>query len=138
MSRLHDQGEANIGNIYLRNQAHNANLFLGLYTNATQPIQADTMVQVTEVSGGGYARITLPPADWTQVGGQTGEGDTRFDQPQRTFTFTAGVGNVTGCFITTALTGTAGLLVTTEHFPVGVNINQTGFEVRITPRLEFR
>ena len=138
MSRLHDQGEANIGNIYLRNQAQNTNLFLGLYTNETQPIQADTMVQITEVTGNGYARIPLPPADWTQVGGQTGEGGTRFDQPQRTFTVTAGVGNVTGYFITTALTGTAGLLVTTEHFPVSVNVNQTGFEVRVTPRLEFR
>ena len=138
MSRLHDQGEANIGNVYLRNQAQNTNLFLGLYTNGTQPIQADTMVQVTEVSGGGYARITLPPADWVQVGGQTGEGGTRFDQPQRTFTFNSAVGNVTGYFITTALTGTAGLLITTEQFPVAVNVNQTGFEIRVTPRIEFR
>jgi len=138
MSRLHDQGEANIGQVYLRNQAHNANLFLGLYTNATQPIQADTMVQVTEVSGGGYARITLPPADWAQQGGQTGEGGTRFDQPQRVWTFSAAVGNVTGYFITTASTGTASPLVMSEHFPAAVNVNQAGFEVRITPRVEFR
>lgn len=138
MSRLHDSGEANIGNIYLRNQAHNANLFLGLYTNGTQPGEADTMTQITEASGGGYARIALPPADWTLQGGQTAEGGSRFNQPQRIFVFTAAIGNVTGYFITTTLTGTTGPLVITEHFPAAVNVNQAGFEVRVTPGIEFR
>lgn len=138
MSRLHDQGEANIGQIYLRNAAHNTQLFMGLYTNATQPLQEDTMTNVTEVTGGGYARIALPPADWTQQGAQTEHGGTRFDQPQRVYTFSGAVGNVTGYFITTASTGTAGQLIVSEQFPAAVNVNQVGFELRITPRVEFR
>ena len=138
MSRLHDQGEANIGQIYLRNATQNTQLFIGLYTNATQPLQVDTMTAVTEVTGGGYARIALPPADWAQQGTQTADGGTRFNQPQRVYTFSAAVGNVTGYFITNALTGTAGPLIMTEHFPAAVNVNQAGFELRITPGVELR
>ena len=138
MSRLHDQGEANIGQIYLRNQAQNTNLFLGLYTNATQPAEDAVMTGIAEVTGGGYARIALAPANWTIQGAQTGEGGTRFDQPQHVFALSAAVGNVTGYFITTALTGTAGALITTEPFPAAINVNQAGFEIRLTPRIEFR
>lgn len=138
MSRLHDEGEKNIGDIYLRNAAQNTNLFLGLYTNATQPAEGAAMTDIVEVSGGGYARITLAPADWTEQAGQTAEGGKRYDQPQKIFTFSAAVGEIRGYFITTTLTGTAGPLIVTEHFPAAVNVNQANYEVRVTPRIEIR
>ena len=138
MSRFHDEGEKNVGDIYLRNAAQNTNLFLGLYTNATQPAEAAVMTNITEVSGGGYARITLAPAGWTEQEGQTAEGGKRYDQPQKIFTFSAAVGNVTGYFITTTASGTAGPLIVTEHFPAAVNVNQANYEVRVTPRIEIR
>lgn len=138
MSRLHDQGEQNVGDIWLRNSTQNTQMHLGLYTNGTQPAEDALMTGITEVSGGGYARIPLPPADWTRQGSQTGEGGTRYDQPERTFTFNAAVGNVTGYFITPPLSGTAGPLIVTEHFPAAVNVNQANFTIRITPRIEFR
>lgn len=138
MSRVHDQGKANIGNIYLRNQNHNTNLFIGLYTNATQPAQASDMSGITEVSGGGYARIALTPANWVLQGGQTPEGGSRFNQPQLVYTFSAAVGNVLGYFITTTLTGTSGLLIISDHFAAAINVGQAGFEIRVTPSVEVR
>lgn len=138
MSRSHNQGEKNVGDIYLRNATQNANLFIGLYTNATQPLEEHVMTNIAEVTGGGYSRIALAPANWVEQAGQTAEGGVRYAQPEQVFVFNAAVGNIAGFFITNALTGTAGLLITSEHFPAVVNVNQAGFEVRIVPRIEFR
>jgi hypothetical protein len=40
-------------------------LYLGLYTNAHTPASTDTMTQITEATGGGYARLPLTNGSWT-------------------------------------------------------------------------
>ena len=63
---------------------------------------------------------------------------TRFDQSQRTFSFSSAVGNITGYFITNVSSGTGGELIITDHFSTSVNVNQAGFEILVTPSIEFR
>jgi hypothetical protein len=40
-------------------------LYLGLYTNSHTPASTDTMTQITEATGGGYARLPLTNGSWT-------------------------------------------------------------------------
>lgn len=129
MAKLVDEGETNVGNIYLKNQAQNTNLYLGLYTNTTEPGETAALASLTEPVGNGYARIALAPADWTESPQGT------FANLQKTFTASGGNwGNVYGCFIATSSDGT-GKLVGVEHFTDGPYNVSDGSQVKVTPKI---
>lgn len=124
-----DEGETNVGNIFLKNQTQNPNLYLGLYTNATEPGETAALASLTEPVGNGYARIALTPADWTESPQAT------FNNLQKTFTASGGNwGNVYGCFIATSSDGT-GKLVGVEHFTDGPYNVSDGSVVKVTPKI---
>lgn len=130
MAKWCDEGETNVGNIYLKNQAQNANLYLGLYTApTTEPAETAALASLTEPSGFGYARIALAPAGWTESPQGT------FAQTQKTFTASGGNwGNVYGYFIATSSDGT-GKLVGVEQFSDGPYNVVNGSIVKVTPAL---
>jgi hypothetical protein len=129
MPKWCDEGETDVGNIYLKNQVQNPSLYLGLYINPAEPAETDTLAQITEPVGAGYARIPLAPADWTESPQGT------FTQPQKTFTAIGGNwGNVYGCFIATSPDGT-GKLLAVEHFSDGPYNIMDGSQVKVTPQL---
>lgn len=130
MAKWCDEGETNVGNIYLKNQAQNANLYLGLYTvPTTEPAETANLASLTEPVGNGYARITLAPADWAESPQGT------FSNLQKIFTASGGNwGNVYGYFIATSLDGT-GKLVGVEQFTDGPYNVVNGSVVKITPKM---
>lgn len=124
-----DEGETNVGNIYLKNQTQNPYLYLGLYTNATEPVETAALASLTEPVGNGYARMALTPADWAESPQAT------FSNLQKTFTASGGNwGNVYGCFIATSSDGT-GKLVGVEHFTDGPYNVSDGSVVKVTPKV---
>lgn len=109
-----DEGETNVINVYLKNQAQNANLYLGLFKNLGQPTELWTLASLIEPVGLGYARIALAPADWTE------SPQSAAVQPTKVFTASGGDwGYITGYFIATVQTGTAGKLLQVVHFGDG-------------------
>jgi hypothetical protein len=130
MAKLVDEGEGDIGNIYLKNTTQNANLYLGLYTAPTsEPAEDAVLTGLTEPTGGTYARIALAPADWTKAGSV-------FTQVQKTFSATgAAWGNCYGYFICTVATGTAGLLIAVEQFSDGPYNVPDGGAVKVTAKM---
>lgn len=135
--KIHYEGQEYLGLVSLKNTSHET-LYIGLYTNASELTRNQTMANITEVTGGGYARKVLNTADWVVDPVKTVQQGTLFAQPRQTWLFDSAVGNVTGYFITTSAIGTTGKLVASEHFPYPANVNQIGFEIRVTPKQEFR
>lgn len=131
MSKFVDEGETNVGNIYLKNQTQNANLYLGLYKDTTEPAETATLAVITEVGATyGYARIALAPADWTE------SGQSIFTNSQKTFTASGGTwGNVYGYFLCTVASGTVGKLVCVEQFSDGPYSVVDLSVVKVTPKL---
>lgn len=103
-------------------------LVLRLYANDRTPAEGDVAADYTEVTGGGYAAITLDPADWTIVEGAP----TTATQPVQTFSFSAAVGEVYGYYITEI---SSGILMTVERFSDGPYDVVGPAQIRITPVL---
>jgi hypothetical protein len=108
-------------------------LFLRLYSNNVTPSETDTAATFTQVSGGGYAAITLDKDDWTNT-----PGDPNFStQAQKTFSFsgpTSAPSTIYGYYVVNL----AGVLQWAERFP-GANVPLTpinGSSIKITPRME--
>lgn len=103
-------------------------LYLGLYTNASQPSKTQTL-PVTEVSTllTGYARIALTDTDWT-------EASQVITNIQKTFTAGEDWGSVTGYFIATTVDDT-GLLIAVESFSLPFNMTNTSV-LNITPKIK--
>ncbi len=127
-----NEGETSIGNVYLRGQAQ-PDLYLGLYTNSTEPGEAATVADLTEPSADhGYARAQLADGNWTETSQGT------FTNLQKTFACSGTAwGNVYGWFITTTATGTSGKLITAEHFSDGPYDVAVGSTVKVTPKVSF-
>lgn len=103
-------------------------LFLGLYTDASQPAKTATLSTLTEAAGTGYARITLTDTDWTEV-------NQVITNLEKTFTAGAGGwGNITGYFIGTTLDNT-GKLIAVESFTQPLNMTD-GSTLKITPKVK--
>ena len=116
---------------YIVNRDAPENLVLRLYSNDVTPAETDTAVTYTEVSGSGYAAITLTGASWNAPT----TGDPSFiDYAQQTFTFTGAAGNVYGYYMTRA---TGGELVYAERFTSApYNVVNNGDKINVTPRIE--
>ena len=128
--RLVNEGETLLGNVFLKNSVQ-VDKYLGLYTDATEPIETATLATITEPSvTNGYARIKLENADWTESLTIVGQ----FTQVEKHFSASGGnIGPVTGYFICTTSSGTTGKLITVEHFNDPVTILDGGDPLYITP-----
>lgn len=110
----HDEGENRVLNI-LFEATSVENYYLGIFTAPTVALtESQVMTDLTEPSGNGYARIILTrDTDWTVTADEA-------VAAQKTFTAAGGAwGNCYGYFITTASTGTGGLLMWSELFSDG-------------------
>lgn len=129
MPKLVDEGENRVLNILFGAQAVDATLYLGLYTNTTEPAESANLAAITEPSGNGYARIALSRgANWTI----SADLATYLEQ---TFTATGSWGNVYGYFIATSSDG-SGKLLAVEQFSNGpYNVQNNGDSVKVTPKV---
>lgn len=108
-------------------------LTLKLFANDLVPAEDTTAGSFTEVTGGGYAAITLDAGDWTITPGAPSFGI----QPNQDFNFTGvtgGTGNIYGYYVIDA----EGVLCWAERFEESVLPFTPGVDsiVRVTPRFE--
>lgn len=113
---LHDAGEGSMLNVYLREQA-NPSKYLGLAAQGSVASIAETAVMtgITEAETpgtDGYARQQILAADWSAPA--LDSGDMMSTAAQKSFGPNGGTTwSVSHTFLTTAATGTAGLLILT-------------------------
>lgn len=101
-------------------------LVLRLYSNDKSPSDTDVIADYTEVSGGGYAGITLTPANWTITAGSA-------IYPQQSWTFNASAGDVYGYYL---VTETSNEIIFAERFAGGpYSITASGDIIRVTLNL---
>lgn len=114
------EGLNRILNILFEATAVDATLYLGLYTNTTEPVVGASLADVTEPSGGGYARLELTRGtDWTIAAALATAG-------VETFTSSgAAWGNVYGYFVASS-SDNSGDLMLAEHFSDGPYDNIDG------------
>lgn len=129
--KLTNEGEIDVISWYLKNDQTSRGadaLYLGLYTDTTEPLETDTLATITELALTGYARIQLLDADWS------GAADVATNLAK---TFTAGEawGNIYGYFICNVSSGTAGELLFVEHFSTGPFNVANGKTIEITPKI---
>jgi len=130
LAKWANEGETQVGDIYLK-KGTLVDLYLGLYTDATEPAEDATLVTISELPvANGYARIALIPADWS-------EGDPGvFTNLQKTFEASGGDwGDVYGYFLTDCASGTAGKLVAVENFSDGPYTVNDGWITKVTPKI---
>ncbi|MBI5872703.1 MAG: hypothetical protein HZB36_00970 [Candidatus Omnitrophica bacterium] len=128
MAKWVDEGETRVAQILFGAQAVDATLYLGLYTNTTEPAETANLAAITEPSGNGYARIALSRGTWTITADHA-------DYAQQTFTASGGNwGNVYGYFIATSSDGTGKLLCVEQFSTAPFNVND-GDSVKVTPKI---
>lgn len=94
-----DQGESLFGQAMVAKTAPVTPYKVRLFSNNHTPASADTESNYTEVTGGGYAAVTLTTADWTITPGHP----TTLVHDPITFTFTGttgGSGLIYGWYLT--------------------------------------
>lgn len=129
--KLTNEGEIDVISWYLKNDQTSRGinaLYLGLYTDTTEPLETATLATITELALTGYARIQLLDADWS------GAADVATNLAK---TFTAGEawGNIYGYFICNVSSGTLGELLFVEHFSTGPFNVANGKTIEITPKI---
>ncbi len=129
--KLTDEGENDVATWYVKNDQSSRGvdgLYLGLYTDSTEPLETATLATITELALTGYARIQLLDADWTIT-------DDVAQNIAKTFTAGEAWGNIYGYFICNIVSGTAGELIFVEHFSTGpFNVADTK-TIEITPKV---
>jgi hypothetical protein len=129
--KLTDEGENDVAAWYIKNDQSSRGadgLYLGLYTDSTEPLETATLATITELALTGYARIQLLDADWTIT-------DDVAENIAKTFTAGEAWGNIYGYFICNIVSGTAGELIFVEHFSTGpFNVADTK-TIEITPKI---
>lgn len=126
---LHDEGEQYILSAAFDTDlagygAPPANLYLGLDARAT-PAEGDTLASLSgEPTGGGYSRQAIP----TTTGFTLTQPGAYYQATSTTESFgpatTGGMGTVTQRFLTTAASGTTGLLIATVALSASRTINE--------------
>lgn len=131
MAKWCNEGETLVGDIFLKKAAV-TDLWVGLYTDDPEPAEDATLSSITELAvANGYARIALISSEWTE---QATKGE--FLQLQKIFEANGGNwGDVYGYFLTNCASGTAGKLVSVEHFSDGPYTVNDGWIVKVTPKV---
>jgi hypothetical protein len=107
LNSLADEGELSILTSYFL-EGTNPDKFLGLLT--ADPSETDEMADVVEMSGSGYERIQIASGDWGAPA--LSSGDYRTTATEKAFgPATGGPWSIKHAFLTTALSGTAGLFL---------------------------
>lgn len=131
MAKWCNEGETNVGNVYLKGQARPTGFFVGLYLDVAEPAEDAVMGDITEPVENGYARIKLEDADWTELATKG-----VFQNLEKQFQANGGNwGDAYGYFVTTELTGTTGLLINAEQFSDGPYTVNDGWIVKVTPKV---
>ena len=130
MAKWTDEGEHRTADILFGSQAVDATLYMGLFTDVTEPAETATLATITELPvASNYARIALTRGTWTVTNDYA-------QYAQQTFTATGGNwGSVYGYFICTGSSGTTGKLLGVETFSNGPYTINDGDSVRITPKV---
>jgi len=106
-------------------------ILLKLYTNAGPPAEGDTSASYTEVSGFGYAAITLTKgAGWTV---STSAGTSSASYAQQQFSFSSGPVTVNGYYMVGV---TSGKVLWAEQFSSAAAIPAGGGFIQVTPKIE--
>jgi len=126
MAKFVDEGINRISDILFGSQAVDASLYLGLYTNITEPVAASGLSTMQEHSGDGYARKTLSRGTWTVSGANA-------SYAEQTFTASGGDwGDCYGYFIATS-SDASGKLMCVEQFSDGPYSVDDTESVKISP-----
>jgi hypothetical protein len=114
------------------NAATPEDLYLVLFGNNVTPAENDTAATFTEISGGGYANISLAGASWSVANGNNAVAT----YAAQTFTFTgATTPNTVYGYVVKGKTSNT--VFWCERFSDGpYPINNNGDAITITPRLE--
>jgi hypothetical protein len=126
-----NEGERRMLQLILNNTAQD-DQFLTLFGNNMTPAENDTVAFYTEITGGGYANITLVGANWTVSNGNNAVAT----YAAQTFNFTGATtsNTVYGYMVKSKTTMT---VLWAERFSDGpYPINNNGDAITITPRLE--
>ena len=130
MAKWTDAGENRVADTLFDDQAVDATLYLGLYTSPTsEPAETAVDSDLTEPSGGAYARIALTRGTWVVTASAAA-------YAQQTFTATgAAWGNTYGYTISTASSSTTAgsVLMAVENFSDGPYNIGDGDSIKITP-----
>jgi len=128
MAKWVDQGENDVLQVYLTQAvAPHSTLYIGLYTNATEPDETATLADIVEPTGTSYARQAIANTDWT-VSGSTATATAKTFSPTG-----EDWGDVTGYLIATSADNT-GILLAVEHFDVAKPLTD-GDQLTITPSI---
>ncbi len=122
-------------------------MFLGLFTSQTattvpaQTAVLATSTGVTEATGGGYARASVPSSSWpaattTNTTGRTTDMATPISFAESTGAYT--VPSTNGFFLATAATAGISVLYANYSSGVAIIINQAGIQPRIDVAAEIR
>lgn len=130
MSKWCDEGENRVANILFGATAVDATLYMGIYTSPTsEPGEAAVISDLTEPSGGTYARAALTRGAWTVTGSAA-------SYAQQTFGASgASWGNCYGYFICTVSSGSVGKLLAVEQFSDGPYSIGDGDSIKVTPTI---
>lgn len=118
-------------NSWPANKSHKLRLFSNNYT----PVDTSTLGNFTEVTGGGYAAITLANGSWTVTVGND-PSDAVF--AEQTFTFTGAIGGsgiVYGYYLEDN-DGSTGVAVFAELFGTPFTPANNGDTVKVTPKFQ--
>jgi hypothetical protein len=130
MAKWCDEGENWILDVaFKKGTSAPTNLYIGLFTNNTEPAESATLASINEPSGNNYSRQAIAcGGDWTLSGSDV-------TAAQKTFSCSGGDwGNVYGYFIATSNDG-SGKLLAVELFSDGpYNVLNQG-SVKITAKL---
>lgn len=127
MSKWVDEGENRILNILFGSQAVDGAVYLGLYTNSTEPGETATLNTITEVNGAGYGRKTLARGSWSITADLA-------SFAEQTFTASGAWGQVTGYFISTS-SDNSGKLLGVSSFAEGSFNMVSGSVLKFSPKI---
>jgi hypothetical protein len=125
-------GESRVLDLLL-NKVAQEDYLMALHSNSWAPTKPTVLGDLTEVTGGGYARATMPfPSSWFVVASNA-NGLAEATYPQRQWIFTASIGNVHGYYV---VGSTSGRLIYQEKFGDGpYSVVRSGDQINIDPRI---
>lgn len=127
MAKWVNEGAIRVLQILFGSQAVDGTLYLGLYTDASEPGETATIASLTEVSGAGYARKSLARGSWSIANDIA-------TYAAQTFAASGAWGAVTGYFIATT-NDDSGKLLAVESFSEGSFNMVNGSSLQLTPKI---
>jgi len=127
MAKWVDEGENRIANQLLGSTAVDSTLYLGLYTNASEPAETANLSNITEVDGTGYERKALARGSWSITASVA-------TFAEQTFSASSSWGAVTGYFIASTAND-SGQLLSVESFAEGSFNMVNGSTLKFIPKI---